>query len=196
MIKTSQPSFRATVMLAVLALAGCVSVPVQFQGEFSPLTPQAAQATDADTLVRWGGVILETRPDERQTCFEILSRPLRSSMRPEDSDQTLGRFIGCKEGFHDPEVFARGREVTLTGTIERIDIRKVGEFDYHYPVVRAGFMSMWPERQEVIVYEYDGFYAPYYWHYPYRYPYPYPYHYPHPRTRDKGPRIDLPPDSG
>jgi len=190
-------SRRAGALLAgSLLLAACISVPVQFQGEFTALAAQGASARDIGTEIRWGGMILETRPDAQQTCFEILSRPLQKSMRPADSDQTLGRFIACKSGFHDPEVFARGREVTLTGVIERIDVRKVGEFDYAYPVVRAGFVTMWPERQDVIVYEYDMFYAPWYWHYPYRYyPYPHPY-YPQSRTRDKGPRIDLPPDKG
>jgi outer membrane lipoprotein len=186
---------RWTCLVSSLLLAACVSVPVQFQGEFSVLTPRTARAQDAGTEIRWGGMILETQPDEQQTCFEILSRPLQKSMRPDDSDQTLGRFIGCKDGFHDPAVFARGREVTMTGTIERIDIRKVGDFDYRYPVVRAGFVTMWPERQDVIIYDYDMYYAPWYWHYPYRYPY-YPPPYPYTRTRDKGPRIDLPPDEG
>ncbi len=183
-----------TVLLfATIALSACVSVPEQFRGEYPGLTPQTATESDLGTRVRWGGVILDTQPSREQTCFELLSRPLRKSMRPEDSDQTLGRFIACKTGFYDPEVFVRGRELTLTGTISRIDLRKVGEFDYRYPVVEAEFVSMWPERQDVIYYEYDMFYSPYYWPYPYyRYPYG-PPHRPHPGTRDKGPRIDLPP---
>lgn len=194
MTGTRQSLRHWAAVVSGLLLTACVSVPVQFQGDFSLLTPQTTRAQDTGTEIRWGGVILETRPDEQQTCFEILSRPLRKSMRPDDSDQTLGRFIGCKNGFHDPEVFARGRELTLTGTIERLDVRKVGEFDYRYPIVQAAFVTMWPERQEVIVYDYDPyFYSPWYWSYPYRHPY-YPPHYPYTRTRDKGPRIDLPPD--
>ena len=69
-------------------------------------------------------------------------------MRPKNSDQAEGRFIACKPGFYDPEVFKKGREVTLTGKIIHIDVRKVGEYDYHFPVVDIEFMILWPKRQE------------------------------------------------
>lgn len=187
----TKSSGRSVLLLAVLSLGACVSVPEQFRGEYPALAPQEVSASNIGQQVRWGGVILDTRPDQSTTCFEVLSRPLSSSMRPVDSDRTLGRFIACKDGFHDPEVFARGREVTLVGTIERLDVRKVGEFDYPYPVVLAGFMSMWPERQDVIIYEYDMFYSPWYWHSPYYHPFP-PQR-PYRSSRDKGPRVDLPP---
>ena len=97
-------------------------------------------------------------------------------MRPKDSDKADGRFIACKVGFYDPEVFEKGREVTVTGNIIHIDIRKVGEYDYHFPVVDIEFMSLWPERRDPPYYDYYGPYRPYYWRYPhygYRYRYPY-----------------------
>ena len=181
--------------VAVLLLHGCVSVPEQFRGEYPQIQPQAAQDTDIGRRIRWGGVILETRPGESDTCFEILSRPLSRNMRPAGSDQTLGRFIACRPGVLEPEVFARGREVTLTGTVEQLELRKVGEFDYRYPLVQADFITMWPERIDVIVPAYDPFYSPWYWHYPY-YWYP-PRHPPMPvrRSMDDGPRVDVPPAS-
>jgi starvation-inducible outer membrane lipoprotein len=57
-----------------------------------------------------------------------------------------------------------------------MDVRKIGEYDYHFPVVDIEFMSLWPERRESRYYDYYGPYRPYYWHYPhyglyYRYPY-------------------------
>ena len=48
--------------VAVLLLHGCVSVPEQFRGEYPQIQPQAAQDTDIGRRIRWGGVILETRP--------------------------------------------------------------------------------------------------------------------------------------
>jgi len=157
-----------------LLSVGCTSIPVQLEGDYTSLTPEKATETHVKTAVRWGGIVLETRPEEDFTCFEVLSRQLSRSMRPVYSDQDGGRFIACKPGFYDPEVFEKGREVTLTGEIIYMDTRKVGEFDYHYPVVDIEFMSLWPVRRErVYVY---GPYNPYYWHYPpygfhYRYPY-------------------------
>src|SRR5210317_2390327 len=80
----------------------CTSIPVQLEGDYSSLTPANATENDIKTAVRWGGVLLETRPEEDFTCFEILSRQLNKSMRPVHSDQADGRFIACKPGFYDP----------------------------------------------------------------------------------------------
>ena len=162
--------------LTSMLFTACTTIPEQLEGDYSSLTPDNTTEENLETMVRWGGVILETRPETNYTCFEILSRQLESSMRPEKSDQSSGRFIACKPGFYDPEIFAKGREVTMTGKIIHIDIRKVGEFDYHFPVVDFNFMSLWPKRRVAHQYDYYGMYRPYYWHFPYygrhyRYPY-------------------------
>jgi len=166
-----------TASLAVitgLLFTGCTTIPEQLKGDYTPLTPENTTEENLETPVRWGGAILETRPEDNFTCFEILSKQLQSSMRPENSDRAGGRFIGCKPGFYDPEVFKKGREVTLTGKIIHIDVRKVGEYDYHFPVVDIEFMILWPKLKNRVYY---AMYQPYYWNYPYygprywRYPY-------------------------
>ena len=166
-----------TASLAVmtgLLLTACTTIPEQLKGDYASLTPKNSTEDNLETPVRWGGAILETRPENNYTCFEILSKQLQTSMRPENSDQAGGRFIACKPGFYDPEVFKKGREVTLTGKIIHMDTRKVGEYDYHFPVVDIEFMILWPKRRNRVYY---GMYRPYYWHYPYygsrhwRYPY-------------------------
>jgi len=165
------------IVMTVLLLSACTTIPEQLKGDYTPLTPAQTSSSDLQTPVRWGGVILDTRPKKDFTCFEILSRQLGSSMRPRDTDQAQGRFIACKPGFYDPEVFEKGREVTVTGKIVHMDTREVGEFEYKYPVVDVQFMTLWPKRVTRVYYDY-GFY-PYYWNYPYfgpyswRYPYPY-----------------------
>jgi len=163
------------VILTTLLLSACTIIPEQLEGEFSALKAENVTEKNLQAPVRWGGVILETRPEADHTCFEILGRQLESTMRPKVSDQSDGRFIACKPGFYDPEVFKKNREVTLTGKIIFIDVRKVGEFDYHFPVVDIEFMSLWPKRRNPRYYNY-GPYRPYYWHYPhygryYRYPF-------------------------
>ena len=164
------------VILTAFLFSACTTIPKQLEGEYTPLIPDNTTEKNLGTPVRWGGVLLETRPEDDYTCFEILSRQLQKSMRPVNTDQAGGRFIACKPGFYDPEVFEKGREVTLTGKLIHMDIRKVGEYDYHFPVVDIEFMSLWPERREPRYYDYYGPYRPYYWHYPYygvhyRYPY-------------------------
>lgn len=152
-------------LLAVLfLLAGCSSTPEALKGDFSALEPNQASVNDLGRQVRWGGVILDTRPDASQTCFEVLSRSLDSSYRPRAEDLTRGRFIACREGFLDPEVFAKGREITLTGAVVAIDQRQVGEFNYRYPVLTTRFITMWPERPDVIINNYnDPWFGNPYW---------------------------------
>lgn len=156
------------VLAVVLSLAGCSSTPEALKGTYVPLEPSQASIRDLGTEVRWGGVILDARPDERQTCFEVLSRSLDKSYRPRAEDLTQGRFIACRDGFLDPEVFAKGREITLTGAVVAIDERQVGEFNYRYPVLTTRFITMWPERPDVIINNYNDpwMYGPYwgpYW---------------------------------
>ena len=163
-------------LLSGLTISACTTVPEQLNGEYTSLDPQNTREGDLQTSVRWGGVILETRPESNHTCFEILSRRLEKSMRPADTDKSDGRFIACKPGFYDPEVFEKSREVTVVGKLIHIDVRKVGDFDYNFPVVDIEFMSLWPERRQAIYYNHWGGYSPYYWNYPYyghRYRYPY-----------------------
>jgi outer membrane lipoprotein len=167
------------IVMTGFLLSACTTILEQLQGDYVALVPQDTTESNLQTPVRWGGVILETRPEKDYTCFEVLARQLGTSMRPRDTDQANGRFIACKPGFYDPEVFEKGREVTLTGKIIHMDVRKVGEYDYQFPVVDIEFMTLWPERIDRVYYDYYGMYSPYYWHYPYygsyywRYPYPY-----------------------
>ena len=163
-------------ILTGLLFSACTTIPEQLEGEYTSLVPKSATENDLNTPVRWGGVLLETRPESDFTCFEILSRQLEKSMRPKITDQDGGRFIACKPGFYDPEVFKKGREVTLTGELIYMDTRKVGEYDYPFPVVDIEFISLWPKRRIRVHHGYYGPYRPYYWHYPphrfyYRYPY-------------------------
>lgn len=170
----NRPIHTASLALMTgLLLSFCTTIPEQLKGEFTPLAPKNASENNLGTEVRWGGAILETRPENEFTCFEILSKELQTSMRPKNSDQAGGRFIACKPGFYDPEIFKKGREVTLTGNIIHMDVRKVGDYDYHFPVVDIDFMILWPKRRNRVYYQ---TYRPYYWHYPYYGPYwRYPY---------------------
>ena len=169
-----QIRLTALLLMTLFLPFACTAIPEQLAGNYPALKPENAGESQVGTRVRWGGAVLETRPEKDFTCFEVLSRPLGDSMRPVLSDRDDGRFIACKPGFYDPEVFTKGREVTLVGEIIHMDTRKVGDYDYHYPVVDIEFMSLWP-RRHAHVRVYAG-YHPYYWHYPpfgpyYRYPY-------------------------
>ena len=173
-------SFRCITLGSLLGLAGCVSIPANLDGEYSEAF-QPSQATERSigARIRWGGVVIETRPEQTQTCIEILAQPLDSSARPVRSDQNLGRFIACREQFFDPEIFVKGRELTVIGQLQGFDSGTVGEFEYRFPVLQADAVHLWPERVTLhssdpyLLYPYHYGYWPYYHGYG-LYPWGYP----------------------
>lgn len=135
----------ATVLLGA-GLASCATVPTPLQGQYSTTTPHDAANAGSGQAVRWGGEIIKVEPKADTTCFEILARQLDSSARPLSRDPSDGRFIACRGGFYDPEVFERGRDVTIVGQVTGSDHGKVGEFSYTYPHVAADAIYLWPKR--------------------------------------------------
>ncbi len=116
--------------------------------------------------VLWGGTILDTDPRRSGTVIEVLERPLGSDCEPTDGDATGGRFLAVSDNFLDPAVYTQGREITVVGTIDGIEFRTIGEYEYPYPVVSMNNHVLWPFR--------DRGYREYYY-YPGTYPY-YPYY--------------------
>lgn len=149
----------------LLTLAACATAPVPLKGEFSTLLPSAALAGNhSGERVRWGGEVIKVSPGENETCFEILSRELDASARPRRHDSSEGRFMACRSGFYDPEVFTKGRELTVVGTLDGSEVGRVGQFEYTYPKVAADAVYLWPPRPLVIeqrsAWPYDPFWGP------------------------------------
>ena len=145
--------------LLLLAFGGCVSVPRPLQGDFAALGPVVAIEHDATgQSIRWGGTIATVESLSGQTCFQLVGRPLNGEARPLASDRAEGRFIACRQGFYEPQVFAQGRSLTITGHVLGYETRKVGDYDYRQPKVAADVIYLWPERREV-----DVFIAPSPW---------------------------------
>ena len=170
----------AQLAAVTLLFSACTTIPEQLQGTYTEISPATVEPSVYGSSVLWGGVIIDAKNKETNTCFEILSREMDKYRRPLVEDRTSGRFIACKPGFYDPEVFAKGREVTITGTIRNIETRQIDEFSYRYPVLDVNELVLWEVRQDVLVYNnYDPFFYPYYWGYGFGYGYPYhryPYH--------------------
>ncbi|QAU23896.1 Slp family lipoprotein [Dyella sp. M7H15-1] len=168
------PLFRILSLAAACALlAACATVPQPLQGNFANVTSLNAQQSSANgTQVRWGGDIISTEPSQQSTCFYVLGRPLDNEARPVRNNNSQGRFVACRTGFYDPEVFKPGREITITGAIQGTMTRKVGDYDYAYPRVEAEVIYLWPKRPVVVNYPYygPGWYDPFwgpYWGGPY-----------------------------
>jgi len=152
----------------ILTLSACTTVPEQIQGTFADISPARVEPSVFGSEVRWGGVIVSSSAKDSQSCLEILSHNLDKYLRPKLEDSTAGRFMACQPGFLDPMVFTAGREITVTGKIRNIEVQKVEDFDYRYPVLAIDDLVLWQKRQVVMRYRgyadpfYDPFYGPWY----------------------------------
>lgn len=149
-----------TAIALAAALGGCASVPQQIAGDnFTAVTPQQAVSQSAGgQRVRWGGEIINVEPRADVTCFEVLSRELYADARPNNHhDHSNGRFVACGKGFYDPAVYTKGRDLTVTGSLNGTEQHKVGEYTYTFPQVSADQVYLWPERNYA-----SGYYGPYY----------------------------------
>ncbi len=132
-------------------LAGCATAPRPLQGEYASVVPAQASARSEGVRVRWGGSIVGVETRAAETCFEVLGRSLDVQARPRTVDASQGRFLACRSGFYDPAVFAKGRDITVTGTLRGHETRNVGKYPYDYPRVESDAVYLWPKRSDIIV---------------------------------------------
>ena len=104
-----------------------------------------------------GGVIVETRVLNDGTEVEVVQKKIDSSGYPEAGDQSGGRFIFFKKSFLEPEIYAKGRDITGVGKIKGTTMGKVGERPYKFPVIEAEELVL---REDI---ERNPYFYPPYW---------------------------------
>jgi outer membrane lipoprotein len=121
-----------------------------------------------------GGYILETNNLTDQTSIKVLQAPLGVTEEPKSKDYSEGRFIISEKGFLDPEVYSKGRKITVAGTVVGSGVEKIDDFSQPYLKIQSREIYLWPEDQ---AYYPDPYYEswfypyPYYWHRYRHYPY-------------------------
>ncbi len=154
--------------LAVLTACAPISQDIRKQAEAS--APFAEIQKDPDrfrgTVVVWGGVIVETTNLKESTAIKVMQTSLDFQERPTDVDRSEGRFIIRVDRFLDPDIFKKGRQVTVGGEIVGRETQPIGEIQYSYPVVQAKELRLWEQPVPYPPYYYD----PWYWgpYYPWR----------------------------
>lgn len=181
-LSTQTASFAALLCLPLLLISCSSHVPPEIKeplaNEIGLQTVRANIDDYVSKRVRWGGVVLAIENRKDATWLTMLAQPLNSYGRPDEADASAGRFIAIVPDFLEPVVYKVDREITFTGIVKGSETRKVGEFEYNYPVIEVDKYHLWPE----VVYIEDSR-PPYWvydpWYYPYDpfYPYPYPYRY-------------------
>jgi len=138
-----------TAMLALVGLATACVTPAP-PGDVVDVAVGDYKEGTAETgvPVRWGGTIASITNKPDVTIIEIVSRPLLRSGRPRHNDSTDGRFLAEVSGFVDPEIVKQGRDISVIGTVNRMQNGKVGEADYEYPVISVFKYQFWKEITE------------------------------------------------
>jgi outer membrane lipoprotein len=143
-------------ILAVLALgallSACATGPrFDTAGVDPDVTPARAVAEIENrrgSPVVWGGTIINTRNFEDSTRIEVLGYPLDAQQRPRSGRSAQGRFLIEFPGYLESVDYAPGRQITVTGEIRQATRGRIGETEYHYPLVAAEQLHLWPVQAE------------------------------------------------
>ena len=173
-------------VVTLLLLVGCATPPIDAINQAPPGDPSLADVRTrieefVGKRVRWGGNIVAVENRARDTQIFIVARPLDDYGRPHATGESPGRFVARVEGFLDPAVYDRGRDITIAGVVDGKLTQPVGDYQYDYVVLKAEALRLWERRVERPYYYRDPIYDPFWpgriypW-YPWFPPYPfYPY---------------------
>ena len=156
-----------TLALAAMVLTGCATSgrtlqPVETSANDGELSiaevrnnPQAAEQSE----IAWGGVVAGIENREDATWIEVIERPLNRNGQPDLSSRSGGRFLAVVPEFLDPADYRTGLAITVTGNIQGIDTRPIGETSYDYTKVNVVNHQLWLPSSRVAGRR--GYYSPY-----------------------------------
>jgi outer membrane lipoprotein len=159
-------SFALIALLAVLTGCAPMSQDIRRQADESAPFLEIQKNPDKfmGTVVIWGGVIIETTNLKESTAIKVMRTALDIQERPTNLDSSDGRFIILAGRFLDPDIFKKGRQVTVGGEIAGKETQPIGEIQYIYPVVQAKELKLWEQPVPYPPYYYDPWYwGPYPW---------------------------------
>ncbi len=162
-----------------LLLGGCVS-PLSKEARFAaepfadfPRLLEHPEGFRGKTFLL-GGMIVDTQLAKDGSTLEVLRYELDRGDRPQTPDETSGRFLARTTRVLDPELYTKGRLVTLTGQFAGIESRPLGGIDYRYPLLNLGELYLWPREQDYRLPPGSYYpYRPFYWYDPWYDPYPF-----------------------
>jgi outer membrane lipoprotein len=137
-----------TLWVAMLTMACTAGISEQAQsqvtymGAFAQLQQQPEKY--ANETVMWGGKIVQTQPGETTTELVVLQLDLAGQDRPQDNDNSQGRFLARTTQFIDPALFPPGTLITVVGRVQGAEKRLIGQMAYQYPVIGIVELKKWP----------------------------------------------------
>ena len=108
---------------------------------------------------RWSGVISAVHNKADQSVIEVVYLPLKSNGVPEQTEQSPGRFLAIMQGFVDPTLYAKGRSLTVLGTLDKPVDSQIGEHKYRFSVLKVTGSKLWPPVKEVEIRYMDPYFT-------------------------------------
>lgn len=161
-------------VLIVLA-AGCAVMSPEIQDKaLPPLSfPELIAAADQykGQTVILGGYVFSVENFKNQTRIVAVQTTLGPGQKPNSKDLTQGRLILKYEGFLDPEVYTKDRQITVGGRVLGSSVNDPHP-PYPYLEIAVEEIYLWPVQKPVAPYPYwdDGYWYPYphpWWWHPY-----------------------------
>lgn len=135
-------------VVPALILTACAVVPKPPPDQAIPMMSFAELVAEAGQykgkLLTLGGSVLEVVNLKSQTRIEALQIPLGVGQKPKNKDYAQGRLILIKDGFLDPEVYTKGRLVTVSGTLLGSSKSEDSQEPYPYLRVKVDELHLWP----------------------------------------------------
>jgi len=134
---------------ALLLASACSTMDSQPASGIRSITPDQvsrSRSSPDSTPFEWGGVIVSLENLKQSTELQIIAYPLNRNGRPDTDEPPTGRFIAVSTGYLESGDYARGRQVTVTGEIDRLREGKVGQADYLFPVMHVRDIHLWPKQ--------------------------------------------------
>ena len=142
-----KPAF--TLLFAALMTVSCSVMSRQVRQEAITPPPLATLIDQVDsyrgqTIILGGFLIdVQNRPD--QTQLTLLQAPLKPGGKPGPRDRSEGRLIITTSQFFDPEIYTKGREITVGGKITGSSIDEAKTPSFPYLKIAAIELYLWPK---------------------------------------------------
>ena len=145
----------AGMLVAMLLLSGCVTVPDSVKGRSSMPQQDLLRVMNAPQLyvgqeARFGGKVVKVTNLDGRTRLEIAAQPLDEGARPLLGAASTGRILADINGFIDP-VDVTNQLVTVVGTIKGSEKGEIGKASYNFVALDVTGYQRWRKLQQIMM---------------------------------------------
>ncbi len=168
--------FRIGCLAAIAFITGCAVISQQVRDKALPPVSFAELIAAVDqykgqTVIQ-GGYIVSVENLKDQTRIVAVQTTLGVNQKPNSKDLTQGRLILIYNGFLDPEVYTKKRQITVGGRVLDSSANDP-QPPFPYLKIELAEIHLWPVEKPVAPYPYwdDDYWYPYpfWWRHPFWY---------------------------